>query len=85
MAPLHEPLSLYVPECVLTARSDPMALRVKRVQDLRTGGDLIEALAGVEARIVRQPNRELAHRAELSERLTALVQPGLAAFALGSP
>jgi hypothetical protein len=51
---------------------------VQGMQDLGIGENLIEALAGIGPRIVRQADRELADGAEFLYLPAVLVQPRLA-------
>jgi len=56
-----------------------MVLLVQGEQDLRVREELVEALTGIEPRLLRQRDRELADDPERLDLLAALVQPALTA------
>src|SRR5260221_14687398 len=61
------------------AAHQPVMLLVERIQDLGIGEDLVEALAGIQPRVMGEAERELADGTELLHLRPALVQPRLAA------
>jgi len=55
----------------------PMVLLVQRVEHLRVSQELVQALAGVHPRLVREREWELPHSAKRLDLLAVLVQPRL--------
>ena len=54
-----------------------MVLLVQRVEDLRVGQELVQALAGIHPRLVGECEWELPHSAKCLGLLAALMQPRL--------
>src|SRR5262249_62065112 len=63
----------------------PMMLLVERVENLGVGQNLVQALAGIRPRIMRQPERKQPDRPELLNFPAMHVQMRLAAESRGLP
>ena len=58
----------------------PVVLLVQRVENLRVGQELVQALAGIHSRLVGERERELPHGPKCLDLLAVLVQPRLTAL-----